>query len=114
MEGGIGHGGPQKGVSIGMYGITPKAKQAASLVIACGIGIIIVLAVAVLFCPEVPPAPSQQPDLISIADMQRLLNERYGAKLKVDGKLGPLTQEAWDKAYNNQMATRMWPSETQD
>ncbi len=97
-----------------MYGITPKAKQAASLVIACSIGIIIVLAVAVLFCPEVPPAPPQRADLISIAEMQRLLNEQYGAKLTVDGKLGPLTQEAWDKAYNNQMATRMWPSETQD
>lgn len=109
MEGGIGHGGPQKGVSIGMYGITPKGKQAASLVIACGIGIIIVLVVAVFFCPEVPPAPSQQPDLISIAEMQRLLNERYGAKLKVDGKLGPATQAAWDKAYNDQCAMEVWP-----
>lgn len=91
-----------------MYGITPKAKQAASLVIACSIGIIIVLAVAVLFCPEVPPAPPQR-DLISIADMQRLLNERYGAKLTIDGKLGPATQAAWDKAYNDQCAMEVWP-----
>jgi len=48
--------------------------------------------------------------LPSIAEVQQRLVDEYRAKITVDGKLGPATQRAWDKACCDQHCLALWPT----
>ena len=104
--------------------VTPKAYEAAKLMLACLI-LCIVMAVSIwaykLYAKRVfsPPesgadtstveAPAQY---ISTSNLQRRLNKQYPeAKLVVDGKCGTQTQFWWDRAYGDQIAIELWPED---
>ena len=48
----------------------------------------------------------------SVSDIQKSLNNDYGAKLKVDNVWGPQTDAAWNTALNSQTATPKLPANT--
>ena len=76
----------------------------------------IVREVNVFSPPELGPAGSQSigpAQFMSTIDLQRELNRRYPAlKLKEDGKYGPRTREAHEKAIGDQYAKEFWPDDT--
>jgi peptidoglycan hydrolase-like protein with peptidoglycan-binding domain len=44
------------------------------------------------------PSATTAPDVIK--KIQEVLNTKYGAKLNIDGKWGPMTQSAFESAIN--------------